>query len=252
MNAERAYNVLKYDISFTPDYENKSIQGKNIITYIDSGLQNMQIDLQVPLEIDSILQDGQILKFQRDGNAFHVKVNLDVKQKPCYSCPKKMIIYYHGYPQIAVRPPWGGGFIFTKDSLGRPWMSVACEGTGASVWYPCKDYLGDEPDSGATLTIIAPDSLVAVGNGRLIKKINVAKGMTAWTWAVVNPINNYNIIPYIGKYVNWRNIFYGQKGNLDCSFWVLDYDLKKAKKHFSVVDSMLRCFELLVRALPIL
>ncbi len=244
MNAERAYNVLKYDISFTPDYENKSIQGKNTITYIDSGLQNMQIDLQVPLEIDSILQDGHLLKFQRDGNAFHVKVNFDVKQKPCYSCPKKMIVYYHGYPEIAVRPPWGGGFIFAKDSLGRPWMSVACEGTGASVWYPCKDYLGDEPDSGATLTIIAPDSLVAVGNGRLIKKINVAKGMTAWTWAVVNPINNYNIIPYIGKYVNWRNTFYGQKGNLDCSFWVLDYDLQKAKKHFSVVDSMLRCFEL--------
>lgn len=169
MNAERAYDVLKYDISFTPDYENKSIQGKNVITYIDSGLQTMQIDLQVPLEIDSILQDGHSLQFQRDGNAFHVKVNFGPKQKPCYNCPKKITIYYHGFPQIAVRPPWGGGFIFAKDSLGRPWMSVACEGTGASVWYPCKDYLGDEPDSGATLTIIAPDSLVAVGNGRLIK-----------------------------------------------------------------------------------
>src|ERR1700693_257080 len=67
--------------------------------------------------------------------------------------------------------------------------------------------------------------------------------MTSWTWAVVNPINNYDIIPYIGKYVNWRSTFYGQKGNLDCSFWVLDYNLQKAKKHFSVVDSMLRCFE---------
>jgi aminopeptidase N len=244
LNAERAFNVLKYDISFTPDYENKSIQGKNTITYIDSGLQNMQIDLQVPLEIDSILLDGHSLQFERDGNAFHVRVNFDGKQKPCYSCVKKMTVYYHGNPQIAIRPPWGGGFIFAKDSLGRPWMSVACEGTGASVWYPCKDYLGDEPDSGATLTIIAPDSLVAVGNGRLIKKISVTKGVTAWTWAVVNPINNYNIIPYIGKYVNWRNTFYGQKGNLDCSFWVLDYDLQKAKKHFSIVDSMLRCFEL--------
>lgn len=60
----------------------------------------------------------------------------------------------------------------------------------------------------------------------------------------MNPINNYDIIPYIGKYVNWRNTFYGQKGNLDCSFWVLDYDLQKARKHFSIVDSMLRCFEL--------
>ncbi len=248
LNAERAYNVLRYDISITPDFENKSIQGKNTITYIDSGLTIMQIDLQVPLEIDSIIQYGGKLAFTREGNVFHVEIWNDansriLKSENCRPCRRQLTIYYHGNPQIAVRPPWGGGFIFTKDSLGRPWMSVACEGTGASVWYPCKDYLGDEPDSGASLTMIVPDGLVAVANGRLIKKNVVSKGMTSWTWAVVNPINNYDIIPYIGKYVNWRTTFYGQKGNLDCSFWVLDYDLQKARKHFTVVDSMLRCFE---------
>ncbi len=248
LNAERAYNVLRYDISITPDFENKSIQGKNTITYIDSGLKTMQIDLQVPLEIDSIIQNKGKLAFTREGNVFHVEIWNDansriLKYENCRPCRRQLTIYYHGYPQIAVRPPWGGGFIFAKDSLGRPWMSVACEGTGASVWYPCKDYLGDEPDSGASLTMIIPDGLVAVANGRLIKKNVVSKGMTSWTWAVVNPINNYDIIPYIGKYVNWRTTFYGQKGNLDCSFWVLDYDLQKARKHFTVVDSMLRCFE---------
>jgi aminopeptidase N len=244
MNAERAYNVLKYDISFTPDFLNKSIQGKNTITYADSGLTVIQIDLQVPLEIDSILQDDHVLKFQRDGNAFHVQTpDPDRLKRNCMACFRKLTVYYHGYPQIAVKPPWDGGFIFTKDSLGRPWMSVACEGTGASVWYPCKDYLGDEPDSGASLTIIIPDSLVGVGNGRLIRKFRAGKGLTGWTWAVINPINNYNIIPYIGKYVNWHRTFYGQKGNLECNFWVLDYDLKKAVKHFTVVDSMLSCFE---------
>ncbi|MEJ0079376.1 MAG: M1 family metallopeptidase [Puia sp.] len=243
MNAERAYNVLKYDLSFIPDFDTKSIRGKNIITYIDSGLHQMQIDLQTPLEIDSIIQDGKYLPFQREGNAFHVTVNADGRQKICLTCPRKLTIFYHGNPQIAVHPPWGGGFIFTKDSLGRPWMSVACEGTGASVWYPCKDYLGDEPDSGARLTMIVPDSLVAIGNGRLLTRTSIGKGLTAWTWVVTSPINNYNIIPYIGKYVNWKKTYYGQKGNLDCSFWVLDYDLKKAKKHFLGVDSMLSCFE---------
>jgi aminopeptidase N len=244
MNAERNYNVIKYDISFTPDYENKSIRGQNTITYTDSGLNTIQIDLQMPLEIDSILQDGRGLKFEREGNAFHVQTaDPNHIKKSCPNCLRKLTVYYHGNPQIAVRPPWGGGFIFTKDSLGRPWMSVACEGTGASVWYPCKDYLGDEPDSGASLTMIIPDSLTGVGNGKLIRKFSAGKGLTGWTWAVVNPINNYNIIPYIGKYVNWHKTFYGQKGNLDCSFWVLDYDRKKAMKHFTVVDSMLSCFE---------
>ncbi len=128
----------------------------------------------------------------------------------------KLTIYYHGNPQIAAKPPWDGGWIFTKDSLGRPWMSVACEGTGASIWYPCKDYLGDEPDSGAALSITVPDSLVAIGNGRLKEKIQNGDGSTAWTWVVKNPINNYNIIPYIGKYVNWQQTYDGEKGNLDC------------------------------------
>ena len=59
---------------------------------------------------------------------------------------------------------------------GRPWMSVACQGLGASVWYPCKDHQSDEPDDGATLSITVADSLVAVGNGRLKeKKSNTAQ-----------------------------------------------------------------------------
>jgi aminopeptidase N len=258
MNAERAYNVLKYDITCTPDFENKSIQGKNIITYIESAHSGdlkdpnqmgvIQIDLQEPLEIDSIIQDDQKLEFRREGNAFHVKTlnETAIKKRQlenCLNCVRKLTVYYHGKPQIAKHAPWDGGFIFTRDSLGRPWMSVACEGTGASVWYPCKDYLGDEPDSGARLTMIVADSLVAIGNGHLMNRAVVGKGLYAWTWVVTNPINNYNIIPYIGKYVNWKEIYYGQKGNLDCSFWVLDYEVKKAKKHFLGVDSMLSCFE---------
>jgi len=260
MNAERAYNVLKYDISLTPDFLNKSIRGSNTITYRDSttvkdsrGLREssaglIQIDLQEPLEIDSIVQYGQKVSFTREGNVFHVNTSNESYNKRrvtenCLACIRRLTVYYHGNPQIAIKPPWGGGFIFDRDSLGRPWMSVACEGTGASVWYPCKDYLGDEPDSGASLTIIVPDSLVAIGNGRMIKKIKLANGLTSWTWAVVNPINNYDIIPYIGKYSYFAHTYYGQKGNLDCSFWVLDYDLQKAKKHFTGVDSMLSCFE---------
>src|SRR5579862_7137366 len=143
LNSERRYDVLKYDISFTPDFENKSIRGKNIITYRDSsytmqannpGLQQIgviQIDLQEPLQIDSIIQDDLKLEFKREGNVFHVKTLNEISNKKkqsesCTNCIRQLTIYYQGNPQIAVRPPWGGGFIFTRDSLGRPWMSVAC------------------------------------------------------------------------------------------------------------------------------
>ena len=115
---------------------------------------------------------------------------------------------------------------------------------GASVWYPCKDHQSDEPDNGASLTITVPDTLVAVSNGRLKEKKSNNDGTVTWRWEVKNPINNYNIVPYIGKYVNFTDTLNGEKGKLDLSFWVLDYNLEKAKQQFDRnVKPMLHCFE---------
>jgi aminopeptidase N len=121
-------------------------------------------------------------------------------------------------------------------------MSVACQELGASVWYPCKDHQSDEPDS-ASLNIIVPDSLVGVGNGRLQSKTRNNNGTITYTWTVKSPINNYNIIPYIGKYVNWNESFDGENGKLDCSYWVLYYNLNNAHEQFKQVPLMLKCFE---------
>src|SRR4029079_6357812 len=143
-----------------------------------------------------------------------------------------------------VRPPWDGGWIFTKDAQGRPWMTVACQGLGASVWYPCKDYQGDEPDNGATLTINVSNELIAVSNGRPGSKSEIPTSqLQSYTWNVRSPINNYTIVPYIGHYVNWSDTLQGEKGKLDLNYWVLDYDLDKAKKQFEQVKPMLRAFE---------
>jgi len=238
---ERAWwNVLRYDISVTPDYNKKFIKGANAIRFevLQSG-QTLQIDLQEPMNIVSIQWHKTSLPFKREGNAFHVQF-----PKPLQKGDREVIwVNFEGYPRVAVRPPWDGGWIFTKDKQGRPWMSVACQGLGASVWYPCKDHQSDEPDSGASLNITVPDTLVAVGNGRLKDKISNNNGTTTYSWAVVNPINNYDIIPYIGKYVNWQETYAGEKGKLDCNYWVLDYNLAKAKPQFKQADTMLHCFE---------
>src|SRR5690606_33111973 len=121
---------------------------------------------------------------------------------------------FKGHPKVAVRAPWDGGWVWTKDSLGRDWVTVACQGLGASVWYPCKDHQSDEPDKGASLSITVPDSLTAIGNGRLIGTTAHANGTTTWKWEVTSPINTYNIVPYIGKYVNFKDAVQGLKGQL--------------------------------------
>ncbi len=240
------WDVLHYDIHVTPEYDNKSITGETTIQYKiikDKYSDYLQIDLQQPLKIDTIYYDGKLYinyprkPYYNEGNVWHVPL-----PKASKNSVHSISIIYHGNPRIAKNPPWDGGWIFTKDAEGRPWMTVACQGLGASVWYPCKDHQSDEPDNGASLSITVDSSLVAVGNGRLKEKRS-NDGTTTWTWEVKDPINNYNIIPYIGKYVTWHEDYNGEKGKLDCDYWVLDYDLEKAKKQFTQVDDMLKCFE---------
>lgn len=243
------WDVKSYDINITPDYVNKSIKGSVTILFgvFKTGKNKiMQIDLQEPLIIDNIEASAKIKNKWREGNVYFIDFgDKDFKrtlENSNVGAINSITISYHGNPTVARRPPWDGGWIFTKDAQGRPWMSVACQGLGASVWYPCKDYQGDEPDLGASLTMNVPDSLMAIANGLLIKKKSI-NGITAWTWQVKNPINNYNIIPYIGKYVNWNETYKGEKGNLECNYWVLDYNLEKAKEQFKQVPLMLKAFE---------
>lgn len=238
---ERAWwDVLHYDIWVKPDYAAKTIQGSNTITFkaLSAG-QVMQIDLQPPLEIDKVTMDGKELPFKKiDINAWHATVG-KVSANKTYSIK----ITYHGKPREAIRPPWDGGWQFIKDSLGRPWMTVSCQGLGASVWYPCKDHQSDEPDNGASLSMTVADTLVAVANGRMVNKTSNGDGTTTWKWEVKNPINNYNLVPYIGKYINWNETYKGEKGNLDCFFWCLDYNETRAKEQFKQAFNMLKAFE---------
>lgn len=237
---ERAWwDVLHYEIGVAPDYDAKTIEGGVSIKFkvLKPG-KKIQIDLQEPMKIISASWDHKDLSYSRDGNVYYINFPQLFKAGDSVW----LTLIFSGKPREAVNAPWDGGWIWTKDKQGRPWMSVACQGLGASVWYPCKDYQGDEPDEGATLMMTVPDSLVAIGNGRLIKKSDQGSS-TSYTWEVKNPINNYNIIPYIGKYVTWHETFKGEKGNLDCDYWVLDYELDKAKEQFKQATEMLSCFE---------
>ncbi len=247
------WDVTQYDINITPDYVSKKIRGQVTISFrVPREVSNkyMQIDLQEPMQIDSIKEGKQkISQFSREGNVYFIDLSKN-KYEP--TVPDKQInvvylltFYFSGKPREAVNPPWDGGWIWTRDNRGRPWMTVACQGLGASVWYPCKDYQGDEPDNGASIAVTVPDSLTAVSNGRLISNTHTKSGQHTWTWTVKNPINNYNIVPYIGKYVHLTDEYTGETGKvLTLDYWVLDYDSARAVKQFGRdVKRMLKAFE---------
>ena len=237
---ERAWwDVQKYSINIFPDFATKTLKGSNEIVFavLKNGTK-MQIDLQPPMHIDSIIYEGRKLSFERFNSVYyiHFQTNLNVYSN------SKILIYFSGIPREAVKAPWDGGWIWSKDKLNRPWMSVACQGLGASVWYPCKDHQSDEPDLGALISITTDDSLIGISNGRLISN-ETKDHKNTFVWEVKNPINNYNIVPYIGYYKNWNEKYLGEKGELECQYWVLDYELENAKKQFKQCQSLLKIFE---------
>jgi aminopeptidase N len=230
-----------YDLHVKVSPTDSSIVGYNAITYRvlkPAPAREMQIDLQVPLVVDSIVQDGLELSARRDGNAFFV--TLVAQQR--IGTKKNIAVYYHGKPRAATHAPWDGGFVWARDSLARDWVVTANEGLGASVWWPNKDIYADEPDS-QRVAITVPDSLFDVSNGRLRSRTPNGDGTTTYEWFVRNPINNYDITVNAGHYAHYDDAYQGEKGKLTLDFYPLDYHLDTAKKQFQQVKPMLQCFE---------
>ncbi len=234
------WDVTKYDITVEPDFESKYISGTNSITFVitrDTEKPVFQIDLQQPMQFEFLNRDNTYT-VNRDGDFIFI-----TSEKPVKKGEEKTFLFrYFGNPRMAKKAPWDGGWVFTKDEKGNPWMSVAQEDTGLSVWLPVKDIWSDEPNLGITMSIITPPDLTGVGNGKLISE-KTKNGKKIFTWQVTNPINDYSIVPTIGKLVNFKDTYDGEKGKLDLDYWVLEGNLEKAKKQFQQVKPMLKAFE---------
>ena len=243
------WDALKYDIHVKFNLEDSSIRGYNAIQFrVLKTAGFMQIDLQEPMLIDSIRMTTKnmhgdkmtrALSSAKHGNAYFIDLgNLPL---PLHTI-NIVEVFYHGRPIIAKKPPWDGGLVIKKDKNNNPWVTIACQGLGASAWYPCKDHQSDKPDS-AELHVTCPDTLSCVGNGRFRGKLINGDGTATYDWAVINPINNYCIVPCIGKYTHFGEIYMGEKGKLDMDYWVLDYNLEKARKQFADAPRMMKAFE---------
>lgn len=248
LNKYRAdYDVKYYDLEVKVNITEKSISGNNNILFqATSDLNKIQVDLFQNMIIDSILFHMDHLQYQRDGNAFFITFPQTVKKNEI----QNIRIYYHGKPVVSDRPPWDGGFVWEKDSLGRDWIGVACEGTGASLWWPNKDHLSDEPDS-MRISVITPAELDAICNGQFVNRQPVKNGFEKWTWKITYPINNYNVTLNLGHFAHFFDYYKSEDGgSLSLNYYVLDYDLDKARIHFQQVKKMLACYEYYLGKFP--
>jgi len=239
ITGERAWWDLNYyhlDIEVKPD--EKFISGSNTIRYkVLNGAQVLQVDLQPPLKIDKVTQDGKELDFSSKTNAHFVK--LEKPQK--IGDFNEIIVHYSGNPKEAINAPWEGGFSWKKDQNGKHFIATSCQGLGASVWWPNKDHMYDEVDS-MLISVRVPKDLINVSNGRL-RKITEETNTKTYHWFVANPINNYGVNVNIGDYAHFGEKYNGEKGTLDMDYYVLKDDLEKAKEHFKDAPKMMKAFE---------
>jgi aminopeptidase N len=230
------FNVLRYDLNIKINPEEKSIVGFNKIAFkIVDNTKKIQIDLFDNMQVDSIIYANKKLNYKREFNAVFIDFPEILNAKTNHSIK----FYYSGKPIIAIRAPWDGGFVFSQDGQGKPWIGVACQGTGASLWYPVKDSQSDEPDFGATIKVAVPNGLMNVSNGRFKGSEDLKNGYTRWDWEVQSPINTYSINVNIADYIHIHDNYKG----LDLDYYVLRENEARAREHFEEVKPMMDCFQ---------
>jgi aminopeptidase N len=229
-NARNWWDVVFYDLHVKVDDNKRSLSGKNVIYFksIKSGSQ-FQVDLQSPMKVDSFIFHQKKLEGKNEFNAWTYR--LDATQVDAQK--DSVTVYFSGIPRKAKLAPWDGGLVWGKDKKDRKWINVACQGLGASVWWPLKDHQSDEPDNGVKIHLTVNDSLTAISNGNLQSCIANKDRTKTWTYKVSNPINSYDISMYLGQYIIVKDSFEGKNGKLKMEYIVLDYNKTK-------VDSFLR------------
>lgn len=237
LRAERTnFDVQRYDLNITINPDERSIVGYNQVTFkVLGNTSKIQLDLFENMHVDSIVYNNSKLAYKRDNDAVFITFPTELKN----GTEQTLRFYYSGKPLVAKNAPWDGGFVFKKDTDGKPWIGVAVQGTGASLWYPVKDHQTDEPDRGASIKVAVPNGLMDVSNGRFIGSEDLGNGYTRWDWEVKNPINNYDITVNIADYAHIHDTHNG----LDLDYYVLRKNEEKAKVHFEEVKGMLDCFQ---------
>jgi aminopeptidase N len=234
------YDINYYHLDVKFDINQKYISGSNLFKFTATqDFTKLQFDLFANLKVDKVVYKGKELPYIREFNAVFVTFPQTITK----GSADEFTVFYSGNPTIAKHAPWDGGIVYTTDSLGKPWVATACQGIGASIWWPTKDHQYDEVDS-ALISISVPDGLKDVSNGRLRKVTKLKDGYTRFDWFVANPINNYDIEANIGDYVHYDGIYQGEKGKLTTDYWPLSYNLDKAKKQWNEnAPKMLKAFE---------
>ncbi len=229
----RANNdLLYYHLDVRVDPEKKFLSGKVTTRFkMLKDDDRIQLDLQTGLNVEKILLGSDELKYEREFGAVFVNFPQTLRAGRVYTID----FYYSGSPAETGR---FGGIAFRTDPSGHPWINTACEGIGASIWWPNKDQWRDEVEN-MDISVSIPNSLVDVSNGKFVGKTDLGDGYTRWDWHVQYPINNYDVSLNIGNYEHFSD----RLGDLPLDFDALPEHLEQAKTQFAQAKGMIEAYQ---------
>ena len=245
---EACYDVKFYDINLTIDPADEVIGGSVMMqAEAVSAFKKIIIDLDDIYNIESVADDsGTDYSFKHANGKVTITFASEIKKGSSF----KIKTTYSGKPRVAENPPWDDGFIWRKSVDGSPWASVACQGGGADIWWPCKDFPSDEPDS-VSIHFTVPEKLVCISNGKFIGTVKNNNKTETWNWFVSTPINNYCVTFYLGPY---KPIEYNYTstagGKIPFTVWALPENFEKAKEHSPQFVDHMRVMEELIGPYP--
>ena len=240
------YDVNYYDLALTINPKEKQLNGKvEIYATAVKSFDSLQLDLHANFRINRLydVNSNREINYYRKERAVIIEYNQEKGNT------FTLAVEYEGEPSKAKKPPWKGGFVWEKDKNKNPWVGVACESEGASLWWPLKDHTADEPDS-MRMHYTVPKELVAIGNGQA-EGVDSLKYNNTYHWFVSYPINTYNVSVYVGDFVEIEDSYDGINNEvLNLSYYVLKGNEEKASKHFKQVNGILKVYEKLFGEYP--
>jgi hypothetical protein len=233
------YDVLFYDLNVTVDPSTQSVSGNNKIRFkAMNAFDKMQVDLFANMQIEKILYHNTPLSFTREFNA----VFIQFPEKVDEGVVDEINVLYSGKPQIPDGAILAGGIFWLQDKDGQHWIETVTQGSGASLWWPCKDHLSDKPDS-MKISVTVPHGLTDISNGRLLRKTELPGNLTRFDWYVSYPITNYCVVMNIGNYIHFSDQYVSGSDTLSLNFYCLQRDERIAKKIFRHAKPILSVFE---------
>jgi aminopeptidase N len=200
MPEQAAYDVKHYDLALRVNPAEQSIKGiLTVKAEILKPINKFVLDLDMPLTVESVaLVNGkkrETLKYERREG----KIWIDFPKPQKTGNVVNVSVAYFGKPRVAPRPPWVGGFVWSKTADGQPWFATAVQMDGSDLWFPVKDHPSDKAET-TSMHFTVPEPLVAASNGKLQSIVKNADGTQTFNWFISQPISNYNIALNVAPY----------------------------------------------------